>query len=165
MNIYIYKKNQEIEFKKATEGSSGYDLCAYNVVENNKPLFKEYKPSWVIDIDPMERVFVSTGIFLNIQNGYEGQIRPRSGLSCKKGLIIPNSPGTIDSDYRGEIIICLLNLSGKMQCISKGDRIAQIIFCEVLRSDIINVLCNTPEEFVDKFPTSRGIGGFGSTGV
>jgi dUTP pyrophosphatase len=103
-----------------------------------------------------EIVFVPTGLAMAIPNGYEGQIRPRSGFSTKNRMIMPNAPGTIDSDYRGEIKIPILNLSGSDFLLEVGTRIAQIVFQK------IEVL--TPV-FVDSLDeTKRGAGGFGSTG-
>lgn len=97
----------------ATEGSAGMDLYA------------DIKDS--IYIKPMERVLIPTGIYIELPKGYEAQVRPRSGLSLKKGLTVANAPGTIDSDYRGEIGVIMVNLSNEEQVIEKGERIAQMI--------------------------------------
>ncbi|QEN07647.1 dUTP diphosphatase [Oceanispirochaeta crateris] len=104
-----------------------------------------------------ERKLIPTGLKMAIPRGYEGQVRPRSGLAVKKGLTVLNSPGTIDADYRGDVQIILVNLSSEAVTIERGDRIAQIIFSPVIQADF--TLCDTLDE------TSRGSGGFGSTGV
>lgn len=125
-----------------TEGSAGMDLA--------------YAGDSDLLIPLGEVVFVPTGLAMAIPNGYEGQIRPRSGFSTKNRMIMPNAPGTIDSDYRGEIKIPILNLSGSDFLLEVGTRIAQIVFQKV------EVL--TPV-FVDSLDeTKRGAGGFGSTG-
>ena len=127
---------------KATEGSSGYGL--YSDVE--------------IHISPGERRIISTGISVELPPGYELQVRSRSGLAAKRGLVTLNSPGTIDSDYRGEIKGLLYNSSKtKYQTIFQGDRIAQLVLQKVPVCEYYEV-----EELSD---TSRGTGGFGSTGL
>lgn len=107
-------------------------------------------------IPPGKRVLISTGLALEIDPGYEVQVRPRSGLSLNTGLMVVNSPGTIDSDYRGELKIILGNLGDKEEVISHGDRIAQLIIAPVIQAEfkIVEQLNNT----------QRGAGGFGSTG-
>ena len=106
---------------------------------------------------PRERALVPTGLRIAIPDGYEAQIRPRSGLALKKGLTILNSPGPIDSDYRGEIKIIVINLADNPVIIQNGERIAQMVFTPVVQADF------TVEENLD--PSERGSGGFGSTGV
>jgi dUTP pyrophosphatase len=103
-----------------------------------------------------ERVLVKSGFSIALQSGYELQIRPRSGLAYKHGISVLNSPGTVDSDYRGEIMVLLINHSDKEFAIKEGDRIAQGVINEVLQADFVEV------DELDK--TSRGDGGFGSTG-
>jgi dUTP pyrophosphatase len=107
-------------------------------------------------IQPFERALIPTGLKLAIPEGYELQIRPRSGLSLKTGLMVVNSPGTIDSDYRGELKIILGNLGKNSETIRHGDRIAQMIFAPVQKA--------TFQIVSDLDSTSRGAGGFGSTG-
>ena len=126
----------------ATISSAGVDLMA----------FLDHP----IDLKPLERKIIATGIKLALPEGYEAQIRPRSGLAAKHGISILNSPGTIDSDYRGEIGVILVNLSNQVFTINRGDRIAQLVLTkyEKINWKIIKEL---PE-------TNRGIGGFGSTG-
>jgi dUTP pyrophosphatase len=124
-------------------GSAGMDLRA-NIKE-------------VITLQPFERLAVPTGLFIELPQGYEAQIRPRSGLSLKTGLAIPNSPGTIDSDYRGEIKVIVANLSNEVVEIKDGDRIAQMVIAKYERAEWIEV------DNIDA--TERGAGGFGSTGV
>ena len=105
---------------------------------------------------PGERALVPTGLRLEIPHGYEAQLRPRSGLALKRGLAVLNAPGTIDSDYRGDIGVILINLSREEQIIAPGDRIAQLIFAPVTRAEL-NIVGHLTE-------SSRGDGGFGSTG-
>jgi len=126
----------------ATEGSSGLDVRA-NIEK-------------AITIKPLERVLVPTGLFIQIPNGYEAQMRPRSGLAIKNGITCLNSPGTIDADYRGELKVILINLSNEAQTIEHGDRIAQLIFAKVEKATL-----NLVRQLND---TLRGDGGFGHTG-
>lgn len=125
-----------------TEGSAGMDLCS---AEEE------------ITLGSLERALVSTGLFMEIPLGYEGQVRPRSGLSIKHGISLINCTGTIDSDYRGEIKIPIVNLSNDPYTIKRGDRIAQIIFAQVEQATLVEV------ESISE--TDRGHGGFGSTGL
>ncbi len=127
----------------ATPGSSGLDLRA--AVEDK------------VVLEPGERALIPTGIILEIPEGYEGQVRPRSGLAINKGVTVLNSPGTIDSDYRGEIKVILINLGKEKVEIGRGDRIAQLVISPVVKADI--------EEVEDLSETLRGSGGFGSTGI
>ena len=108
-------------------------------------------------LKPFERSAIPTGLFIELPQGYEAQIRPRSGLSLKTGLSIPNSPGTIDSDYRGEIKVIVANLSNEIVEINHGDRIAQMVLAKYERVNWTEV------DNIDS--TERGTGGFGSTGV
>lgn len=126
----------------ATDGASGVDLRAHM----NEP----------IELLPMQRTLVPTGIFLEIPHGYEAQIRPRSGLAVKHGITCLNTPGTIDSDYRGEIKIVLINLSTEPHIIQPGDRVAQMVFQKVEQVEWLQA-----ENLSD---THRSAGGFGSTG-
>lgn len=105
---------------------------------------------------PMERKLVPTGIFIELPNGYEAQIRPRSGLAFKMGITCLNSPGTIDADYRGEIKVLLINLSEEIQTIQRGDRIAQMVTASVSKVHW------QPVDIIEE--TERGSGGFGHTG-
>lgn len=128
--------------KYETSGAAGLDLKA-NLEEN-------------IVLRPLERALVKTGLFLEIPQGYEAQVRPRSGLAFKNGITVLNSPGTIDADYRGEVGVILINLSNQEFEIKNGERIAQLVFAKVEQADFIMV-----NELSD---TDRGTGGFGSTG-
>jgi dUTP pyrophosphatase len=110
-----------------------------------------------IAIEPGEIRAVPTGWAVAIPAGFEGQVRPRSGLATRHGVTIPNSPGTIDSDYRGEVIVALINLGRARFVIEPGMRIAQLIIGPVVRASII--------EAIELEPTERGAGGFGSTGL
>ena len=107
-------------------------------------------------LGPGERRLIPTGLYLEIPSGYEGQVRPRSGLALKRGLTLLNAPGTIDADYRGEVGVILINLSREDQRIEPGDRIAQLVFAPVTRAELVEV-----ELLAD---SDRGSGGFGSTG-
>ena len=109
-----------------------------------------------INLKPMERVLVPTGLFMELPHGYEAQVRPRSGLAIKQGITCLNTPGTIDSDYRGEIKVILINLSQEIQVIHPGDRIAQMVVQQYdqVRWEAVELL-NT---------TERDAGGFGHTG-
>tara|TARA_B110001452_G_scaffold12799_1_gene10573 strand:+ start:132 stop:572 length:441 start_codon:yes stop_codon:yes gene_type:complete len=129
--------------KYETSGSSGMDIAAYLKQD--------------ISVNPGDKAMVPTGFSLSIPQGYEVQIRPRSGLAAKKGITILNTPGTIDSDYRGEIKIILINLSKDMFVIKNGERIAQMVVCPVEQVSLEEV-----EELSD---TDRGKDGFGSTGT
>ena len=143
VKILVKKFNKNIKLPVyKTFGSSGMDLVAY--VKNK------------MTIKPGKTAIISTGISLAIPNNYEIQIRPRSGLAAKKGISVLNTPGTIDSDYRGEIKVILINLGKKIFVIKSGDRIAQMILCPVAKAKL---------KEVTKLPkTTRGKGGFGSTG-
>jgi dUTP pyrophosphatase len=142
MKIKIVNKSKHELPAYSTISSAGMDIRA-NI--DNQILLK-----------PLERALVSTGLFLEIPVGYEAQIRPRSGLSIKHGITVLNSPGTIDSDYRGEVCIILINLSNNEFIINDGDRICQMIIAKHETAEWINV-----ETLVE---TERGIGGFGHTG-
>lgn len=123
-----------------TPGSAGMDLHSIEQVT----------------LEPLERKLVKTGLKIALPEGYEAQIRPRSGLALKRGIALVNSPGTIDSDYRGEIGIILINLGQSVVSLEKGERIAQMVICPITQAKWQE--CNTLDE------TSRGSGGFGSTG-
>jgi dUTP pyrophosphatase len=127
----------------ATAGSAGMDLRA-NIVEP-------------ITLQPLERTLIPTGLQIQLPQGLEAQVRPRSGLALKRGLTCLNSPGTIDSDYRGEIGVILVNLGNEAQTIERGERVAQLVIAAYIRIDWQAV--NSLES------SERGAGGFGSTGV
>ncbi len=109
-----------------------------------------------IKLRPLERAVVGTGLYMELPEGYEAQIRPRSGLAAKQGVTVLNSPGTIDADYRGEIGVILVNLSNHDVTIGRGDRIAQMVIARYERAEWFEV------EALSE--TARGAGGFGSTG-
>ena len=142
INIKIVNTSANPLPQYATKGSSGMDIRA--------------SLDLPVTLQPLERTLIPTGLFVEIPNGYEIQIRPRSGLAIKQGITCLNSPGTIDSDYRGEIKIILINLSGEEQVINHGDRIAQMIIQKTERAKFEQV------EFLDE--TERAAGGFGHTG-
>lgn len=142
MNVEIINKSRFNLPSYQTKGSAGMDLHAdmdYNIL-----------------LKPMERVLVPTGLYIALPQGFEAQIRPRSGLAIKQGITCLNTPGTIDSDYRGEIKVILVNLSGEDQTIKPGDRIAQMVIAEYKQ------ITWNPVEILEETP--RGDGGFGSTG-
>lgn len=116
----------------------------------------------VVIINPFDRLLVSTGVSITIPFGYEGQIRPRSGLASKYGITLINSPGTIDSDYRGEIKLSLINLSRGSFTLRPGDRVAQLVVSPIIKVKLTEVKCSI-EEWIGQ--TQRGDGGFGSTGI
>lgn len=126
-----------------TSGSAGCDVCAFLEEE--------------IVLKAGKRAAIPTGLFVSIPEGYEIQVRPRSGLSLKNGITVLNSPGTIDSDYRGEICVILINLGDEDFVIRNGDRIAQLVISSVTQGVFVRT------ESLDS--TERGSGGFGSTGV
>lgn len=138
----INKSNHELP-NYETIASAGMDLRA-NISEP-------------ITLKSLERTIIKTGLFIELPIGYEAQVRPRSGLAAKKGITVLNSPGTVDADYRGEIGVILVNLSNEDFVIENGERIAQLIIAKHERAEWLEV--NELSE------TSRGEGGFGSTGV
>ena len=131
-----------------TPGAAGADLRA-NLAEADR--------ATGLTIDPMRRVLVPTGLRVKIPPGYEMQIRPRSGLALKFGITLPNTPGTIDSDYRGPLGVALINLGPEPYVIRHGDRIAQAVIAPVVQAGFVVV------DVLDD--TARGAGGFGSTGL
>ena len=143
MKVKIINKSAWPLPQYATPLSAGLDLKA-NITEP-------------ITLKPLERAIVPTGLFMAIPAGYEAQVRPRSGLAAKKGITVLNSPGTIDADYRGEVGVILVNLSNADFVIEPGERIAQMVFArhEQVEWDETDTLDET----------TRGAGGFGSTGV
>ena len=124
----------------ATDGSAGLDLRA------DEP----------VHLAPGERALVPTGIAIALPQGYEGQVRPRSGLALRHGVTCLNSPGTIDADYRGEVAVILVNLGARDVALSRGERIAQLVVAPVVRAEL--------RETAELPPTARGAGGFGHTG-
>lgn len=126
----------------ATAGSAGMDIRA-NLVSS-------------VTLLSMERSLIPTGLFIELPDGYEAQIRPRSGMAIKQGITCLNSPGTVDSDYRGELKVILINLSNAVQIINHGDRIAQMVIAKTEKAELVLV-----ENLND---SQRGEGGFGHTG-
>ena len=143
MKVKVINKSKHILPAYETSASAGVDLRA-NLEE-------------AVVLKPLERILVKTGLFLEIPEGFEGQVRPRSGLALKKGITVLNAPGTVDADYRGEVGVILINLSQEDFTIQDGERIAQLVFCKVEQANWENVEILTE--------THRGEGGFGSTGV
>ena len=149
MRVQIVNKSSNPLPTYSTEYSAGMDLRAN--------LKDEEGNDEVISIAPGKRVLIPTGLYLSIPYGYEGQIRPRSGLALKYGITVLNTPGTIDADYRGEIGVCLINHGNDTFDVHHGDRIAQIVFAQVEQAALVEV-----SELVN---TKRGDGGFGHTGI
>lgn len=141
----INKSGNELPAYKTTL-SSGMDVRAY--IENN-----EY-----VTLQPMERALIHTGLYMELSEGLECQVRPRSGLALNEGITVLNTPGTIDADYRGEIGVILVNLSNYPVNVKNGDRIAQLVFAKVNQIAGFEVV----QEFDNE--TERGAGGFGHTG-
>lgn len=138
----VAKKNAKIpEYK--TSGAAGCDICAF--IEND------------VVISSGKSAIIPTGLFTAIPEGYEIQVRPRSGLAAKNGITVLNTPGTIDSDYRGEICVILINFGSEDFTVHNGDRIAQLVVAPVTQGVFVSV------DSLDE--TERGLGGFGSTGV
>jgi dUTP pyrophosphatase len=126
-----------------SEGAAGLDIRAF--------------PDGAVEIPPLGRARIPTGLFLEIPPGFEAQVRPRSGLAARCGVTVLNSPGTIDSDYRGELEIILINLGAETFTVQNGERIAQLVLSPVSRAAVM--------EAASLSPTERGSGGFGSTGI
>jgi dUTP pyrophosphatase len=142
MNIRIVNKSHHALPAYETQGAAGMDVRAFLT----EPVL----------LKPFERKLVPTGLFIELPEGYEAQLRPRSGLAFKHGITLPNSPATIDSDYRGEIKVALINLSTENFTINDGERIAQMIIAKHEQANWLQVETLTE--------TKRGEGGFGSTG-
>lgn len=142
MKIEIVNKSKFDIPKYATEGSSGLDLKA--------------SIDLPIELKPLDRALVTTGLYMSIPEGCEGQIRGRSGLALNHGITLANGIGTIDSDYRGELKVILINLSNENYVINNGDRIAQLVFIKYMKSQLVEV-----DNLED---TIRGKGGFGHSG-
>ena len=143
MKIKVVNRSKHKLPHYSTIASAGMDLRAD--LENS------------IVLKPLERKIVKTGIYIELPVGYEAQVRPRSGLSLKKGITVLNSPGTIDADYRGEIGVILINLSTEDFSVDDGERIAQMVISKHEQAEWLEVI--KLEE------TERGVGGFGSTGI
>lgn len=143
VEIYILNTSANPLPEYATAGSAGMDLRA------NLPAS--------VALQPMERSMVPTGLFIELPDGYEAQIRPRSGMAIKQGITCLNSPGTVDADYRGELKVILINLSSSVQVINHGDRIAQMVIAKTEKAALVLVQ--------ELNSSQRGEGGFGHTGT
>ena len=143
MEVKIINNSKHSLPSYETNASAGLDIRA-NLEE-------------VVVLKPLERVLIKTGLFFEIPEGFEAQVRPRSGLALKKGVTVLNAPGTIDADYRGEVCVILINLSNEDFTIEDGERIAQVVFAKVEQAEWKQVKVLTD--------TERGEGGFGSTGI
>lgn len=142
MQVRIVNKSKHKLPKYETIASAGMDIRA-NIKES-------------VELKPLQRILISTGLYIELPVGYEAQIRPRSGLAAKHGLTVLNTPGTIDADYRGEIKVIIVNLSNENFTVSDGERIAQMIISKHEQAELVEV------ETLSK--TERGAGGFGHTG-
>ena len=143
INVLLINRSNNPSPKYAEDGDAGMDLRAY--IESP------------VIIQPMERALIPTGLYIALPNGYEAQVRPRSGLALKHGITVLNTPGTVDSKYRGEIGIILINMGKVPFKVENGDRVAQIVFKKVETATFIET---------DELPdTERGEEGFGHTGV
>ena len=144
INLKIQKLDSNVTLPSyQTDGAAGMDLCAF---------LKE-----PVTLEPLERKLIPTGLKIELPQGYEAQVRPRSGMAIKHGITLVNCVGTIDEDYRGELCVPVINLSNEEFTVLNGDRIAQMVISPVTKADIEVV-----EELSD---TQRGEGGFGSTGI
>jgi len=143
MQIRIVNNSTNVNPSYETMQSAGMDLRA----DLKKP----------VELKPLERAMIPTGLFIELPIGYEAQIRPRSGLAAKAGITVLNAPGTIDADYRGEIMIILVNLSSQSFVINHGDRVAQMVIARHEKAELIET--DTLNE------SARGQGGFGHTGL
>lgn len=143
MKVQVINKSKHNLPAYATPLSAGLDLKA----DIDEPIV----------ILPMERQIIPTGLFIALPEGYEAQIRPRSGLACKYGITVANAPGTIDADYRGEVKVCLVNLSKDRFVVNPGERVAQMV---VAKHEVVEW-----DEVASLDETERGEGGFGSTGT
>lgn len=146
MDLRIVNKSTHPLPEYKTAGSAGFDLRAF-------------LPNGSVVLKPMERMIVPTGLYMEIPVGLEGQVRPRSGCAVKQGLTVINAPGTIDSDYRGEVGVSIINLSTEDQEIKDGERIAQMVITAYSFMSFVEV--QSVEELSQ---TERGAGGFGHTG-
>jgi dUTP pyrophosphatase len=148
MTVKIAKIDPRVRLPEyASEGAAGMDLRAF--LEEGLP------------IPPLTWARIPTGLQIEIPEGFEGQVRPRSGLAVKFGVTVLNSPGTIDSDYRGSLDVILVNLGAETFVVNDGDRIAQLVIAPVFRAAVDTVIVEADELSA----TVRGSGGFGSTGV
>ena len=143
MKVKIVNKSHHPLPHYATASSAGMDIRAYLA-----------EP---VELRPLERKLIPTGLYIALPEGYEAQIRPRSGLSIKHGISVLNTPGTIDADYRGEIGVILVNLSSELFIINDGERICQMVIASCTQAEW------QPEDTLDE--TARGAGGFGHTGI
>ena len=142
MNINIINRSDNPLPKYETQQAAGMDIRCFI--------------SQPVPLQPLERKLFPTGLYIELPEGYEAQIRPRSGLALKRGLTVLNTPGTIDADYRGEIGIILINLSGQPQTIEPGERIAQMVIAPCIQPCLVQV------DEINQ--TTRGEGGFGHSG-
>lgn len=144
MNVKVINRSNNPLPEYKTGGSAGVDLRAY-------------LPEGAVTLQPLERKLIATGLYIELPEGHEAQVRPRSGLALKQGISVLNTPGTIDTDYRGEIGVILVNLSNEAFTVQPGERIAQMVISKFEQVDF-----SLADELKE---TERGAGGFGHTGV
>lgn len=143
MQVKFINRSRHALPKYETPQSAGMDLRAF-------------LPDGPVTLQPLERKLIPTGLFMELPEGYEAQVRPRSGLALRRGVTVLNSPGTIDADYRGEVCVILINLSHEDFVVDDGERIAQMVIARCEQAEVVEV-----QELSD---TERGAGGFGHTG-
>lgn len=148
ITVKLVNKSNNAKPDYSTNGASGFDIRAF--IEET------------ITLQPLERRIIPTGLFFEIPTGFELQIRPRSGMAANHGVTVLNTPGTVDSDYRGEVGIILVNLSSNPVSIESGDRICQGVFAPSLGKPFYKIVETTETDLSE---TERGSGGFGSTGT
>ncbi len=158
--VKFVNKSPNEDPKYAHDGDSGFDLRAW-ICETDKESKLNENGQYTISLEPLERRLIHTGIYVELPENTEAQVRSRSGLSLKQGLIVTNAPGTVDYLYRNEVGVILINLSKETVTVTNGDRIAQMVICPVYLKELIN-LEKVEEVNTD---TDRGLNGFGSSGV
>ena len=158
--VKFVNKSPNEDPKYAHDGDSGFDLRAW-ICETDKGSKLNENGEYTITLEPLERRLIHTGIYVELPENTEAQVRSRSGLSLKQGLIVANTPGTVDNFYRNEVGVILINLSKETVTVTNGDRIAQMVICPVYLKELIN-LEKIEEVNTD---TDRGVRGCGSSGV
>ncbi len=153
---FVNGKNKSVTMKIQVVNRSHHPLPQYATAQSAGMDLRAFL-SEPVTLQPMQRALVPTGLYIALPEGYEAQVRPRSGLALKRGITVLNAPGTIDADYRGEVGVVLINLSNEPFVVNDGERIAQLVIARHETADLIEV------ETLDE--TERGAGGYGHTGV
>ena len=159
--LKFVNKSNNANPKFADLGSSGFDLRAYITSDDKETIYNQANKCYYINLSPLERKMIHTGIYFDVPENCEVQIRPRSGMAIKQGLTVINSPGTLDESYTGECCVLVVNLSNENIKINNGDRIAQAVLMPVYNGK--NVTLTQVDKITKE--TERGDGGFGHTGV